>query len=78
MAGGNGHVPGRRARNAVTLPDALASALKGKKMTIGQAMEAVQKAGYRTNSVNFRIGVTIAPGDKTRFKRVERGVYTAK
>ncbi len=67
-----------RVANTVTLPDALAAALKGKTMAIADAAAAVQKAGYKTNSSNFRVGVTIALGDKSRFKRVERGVYTAK
>lgn len=74
------HGGGRSTRvaNTVTLPDALAAALKGKSMAIADAAAAVQKAGYKTNSSNFRVGVTIALGDKKRFKRVERGVYTAK
>lgn len=70
--------PAARVANTVTLPDALAAVLKGKRMAIADAAAAVQKAGYKTNSSNFRVSVTIALGDKKRFKRVERGVYTAK
>ncbi|CAG0994035.1 hypothetical protein PHYC_02458 [Phycisphaerales bacterium] len=69
---------GGRARNAVSLKDALAAALKGKRMSIAEGMEAVRRAGYRTNAASFRIMVTIALGDKKVFTRVERGVYTAK
>jgi len=74
--GGNGRVPGGRARNAMNLTDSLAKVLKGKTMTVGQAMEAVQKAGYRTNSKSFRIQVNIAL-IKGPFQRVGRGEYTA-
>jgi len=38
----------------MNLTDSLAAALKGKTMSVGDAAEAVQQAGYRTNSNNFR------------------------
>ena len=81
-AGGsaNGHIsrgPGRRPRNKTTLAAALATMLKGKTMTVVDAAEAVQRAGYRTNSNNFRTQVNIAL-IKGAFKRVARGEYTAK
>lgn len=75
----NGHASrGVRARNEQSLPDMLAAVLKSKTMSIADAMAAVRKAGYKTNAANFRMSVSIALGDKGRFKRVERGVYTAK
>jgi hypothetical protein len=74
--GGSG---GRRARNDVSLPKALQSVLKGKTMSAAEAAEAVQKAGFKSNSKNFRVMVAIAfSKHKDLFKRVGRGQYTAK
>jgi hypothetical protein len=68
-----------RARNEVSLPKALQSVLKGKTMSVGKAAEAVQKAGFKSNSANFRVMVAIAfSKHKDLFKRVGRGQYTAK
>lgn len=72
--GGGG---GTRPRNELTLTEALQKALSGKTMGVSEVAEAVQKAGYRTNSNNFRTQVNIALS-KGPFKRVERGQYTAK
>jgi len=50
-------------------------------MTIGQLSEAVQKAGYNTNSANFKANVAQALGSKEGkklFTKKERGVYAAK
>src|SRR5437660_12918852 len=70
---------GRRARNEQTLPEALHAVLKGKTMRVTDVAEAVQKAGYRTNSKTFRVQVNIALlNRKDLFKRVGRGEYTAK
>lgn len=66
-----------RARNEVNLTDALTSVLKGKTMSVTEVAEAVQNAGYRTTSPNFRTMVNAALLDKKKFKRVERGQYTA-
>jgi hypothetical protein len=53
--------------------------LKGKEMRVTDAAVAVQKAGYKTNSKTFRVQVNIAlVKRKDLFKRVGRGVYTAK
>ena len=46
-------------------------------MSIADAGEAVRKAGYNTNSKHFRTMVNIALLNKQKFKRVERGQYTA-
>ena len=73
-----GSVSGRsRPRNKMKLVDALAQVLKGKTMSVGDAMEAVQKAGYQTTSPSFRVIVNQSLLSSGRFKRVERGMYTA-
>ena len=79
-AGGSvdGRASGRsRPRNEKSLSEALADLLKGKSLSVTDAAEAVQKAGYRTNSKNFRIQVNVAL-IKGPFKRIGRGTYTAK
>src|SRR5262249_50233905 len=60
---------GARPRNEMTLTGALAKVLSGKTMSVTDVAEAVQKAGYRTNSNNFRTQVNIAL-IKGPFKRV--------
>lgn len=68
--------PGRaRAKNSVTLADALAAALKGKTMGIAEAAQAIRKAGYKSNAASFRIMINGALSKKP-FKRVSRGKYT--
>lgn|SRR5262245_53627367 len=78
--GGAGRSSGRRrASNKVTLADALHELLRGKTMSVTDAAQAVQQAGYRTNSRTFRVQVNIAlVKRKDLFRRVERGQYTAK
>ena len=70
---------GERPRNDATLVNALEALLTGKEMTVTVASEEVQKAGYMTTSPSFRVIVnqTLINHPK-RFKRVSRGVYTAK
>jgi hypothetical protein len=72
--GGRG---GRRPRNESNLPEALVGVLSGKTMSVTEAAEAVQKAGYITTSPNFRTIVNQALIRDKRFKRVGRGQYTA-
>ena len=67
----------RRPKNKMTLVQALSKALKGKTLGVAQAMAAVRRAGYRTNSSNFRTQVNIAL-IKGPFRRVGRGEYRAK
>jgi hypothetical protein len=69
----------RRAMNPESLAAALQRVLKGKTMSIPDAGAAVRAAGYKTKSANFRavINQTIAKNAHL-FKRVERGLYTAK
>jgi hypothetical protein len=71
--------PGRtRPKNESNLIDALAAVLKDKTMGVAEAMEAVQKAGYRSSSPNFKAMVNGMLIKKKHFRRVERGRYTAK
>lgn len=69
----------KRPKNEVQLLDALKSILKGKTMSVTEAAEAVQKAGYQTSSANFRtiVNQTLINNLKKGFKRVGRGQYTA-
>jgi hypothetical protein len=69
----------RRAVNKQPLVDALYSVMKGKTMSVGEAAEAVQKAGYKTYSSTFKVMVNMTLAKFTdRFKRVGRGQYTTK
>ncbi len=61
----------------MTLPEALAKAIKNKPMSAGDAAEAVLKAGYRTTARNFKAMVTAALTGP-RFKRVAWGMYVAR
>ncbi len=81
-ARGGGAVSGgvrKRPRNEMNLVDALAKVLDGKTMSVTDVAEAVQKAGYQTTSPSFRtiVNQTLI-NNKDRFKRVDRGQYTAK
>ena len=62
----------------MSLVDALAKVLKGKTMGVAEAGEAVKRVGYKTNAANFRTMVNIALIKGGKFKRVDRGQYTAK
>ncbi len=68
----------KRAKNDAKLVDALVKLLSGKTMGVTEASIAVQKAGYKTTSPNFRTIVNQALIKDKRFKRVERGQYTAR
>lgn len=68
----------RRFKNSMSLVEALTKALTGKTMGVTEAAEAVKKAGYRTASPSFRTIVNQALLASGKFKRVERGLYTAK
>lgn len=73
-----GRVTGRRRpRNAMSLADALAKLLQGRAMSVSEAAEAVQRAGYRTTSPNFRTIVNQTLIRDSRFRKVARGRYTA-
>jgi hypothetical protein len=68
----------RRARNEMNLVEALAKVLDGKTMSVTDAADAVQKAGYKTTSKTFRTIVNQTLIKSNRFKKIDRGQYTAK
>jgi hypothetical protein len=70
---------GQRVRNAVPLHTAMHAALKGKEMNAGAIADVLLRSGYRTTSKNFRqiIALTFIKHPDL-FKRVARGMYTAK
>ncbi|MEM8758458.1 MAG: hypothetical protein AAGF47_11840 [Planctomycetota bacterium] len=70
---------GTRPRNAMNLVEAMQQVLDGAELTVTELAEAVQRAGYQTSSPNFRtiVNQTLIK-HKNIFKRVSRGVYTAK
>ncbi len=69
----------RRAKNKISLADALLQFLKGKaKVTVGEAMEGVLSAGYKTKSKAFRNGVNKTLLEDKRFKSVGRGEFALK
>jgi len=76
--GGKGGGARTRARNEMSLVEALAKVLTGKTMGVTEMAGAVQKAGYQTSSPNFRTIVNQTLIKSDRFKRVGRGQYTAK
>lgn len=78
IGGGRAGGGGRRPRNDMTLVETLGKVLNGKTMSVTDAAEAVKRAGYRTNSNNFRTQVNIALIKSGSFKRTGRGQYTSK
>lgn len=76
--GGSILPPGRkRAKNSMSLVEALRRVLKGKQLSVGQCMDAVAKIGYISVSPSFRVIVNQAlTTSKYGFKRVSRGIYT--
>jgi hypothetical protein len=71
---------GRRARNEMSLNDAIEAVLKGsgKAMKVGDIADAVQSKGYRSNSANFRGIVNQALIKDKRFGAASRGLYQLK
>jgi len=69
---------GRRPRNEASLADSLTKLLRNKAMSVTEAAQAVQEAGYKTPSPNFRTIVNQTLISDDRFKRTGRGVYTVK
>jgi chromosome segregation ATPase len=67
-----------RPRNEANLVESLQKVLTDKVMSVTDVAEAVQKAGYATTSPNFRTIVNQALIASGKFKRVDRGQYTAK
>lgn len=80
---GPGRPPGsgagrKRPDNAMTLNEALRKVLTGRTMGVTEMAEAVQKAGYKSNSAAFRtiVNQTLIKNPRL-FKKVARGQYTA-
>lgn len=70
---------GARPKNKLSLVDALSQVLTGKTMGVSEVADAVQKAGYKTTSENFRTIVNQALINNPKaFRKVARGQYTAK
>lgn len=67
----------RRHRNDANLEESLAKVLKGKTMGVTEVAEAVQAAGYKTTSPNFRTIVNQTLLRSGLIKKVSRGQYTA-
>ena len=78
--GGRGGGAGSRARNEINLPDAIAQVLSKSRgpVGVGDIMEGVLAAGYRSNSANFRGIVNQALIKDKRFKSAGRGLYEMK
>lgn len=76
--GGVGDGVRRRPRNEMPLDEALAKLLKNRTMSVTEASDAVQQAGYKTTAENFRTIVNQTLINSPKFKRVSRGKYTAK
>ena len=69
----------KRPKNTVILVEALKRVLKNQTLSVSDAAGAVQRAGYRTSSENFRtiVNQTLI-GNRKRFKKISRGMYTAR
>ena len=71
---------GTRARNENSLNDTIDQVLRGsnKPMSVGDILEAVRAAGYRSSSANFRGIVNQALIKDKRFVAAARGMYQVK
>ena len=81
MAGGTrGGGGGTRARNAMNLPEVIHQVLSksGSAVGVGDIMDKVRAAGYRSNSANFRGIVNQTLIKDKRFSSAARGVYQLK
>jgi hypothetical protein len=72
-----GRAGSRRARNTVSLPDAISNVLSRSRtaMGVGDIAEKVLAGGYRSGSANFRSMVNQALFKDQRFVSERRGVY---
>jgi hypothetical protein len=80
MSGRSSGGGGGRARNDVSLQDAIHHVLSkaSAPMGVGDIMEKVRAAGYRSNSANFRGIVNQTLIKDKRFTSAARGVYQLK
>jgi hypothetical protein len=68
-----------RPRNPNSLVEMLRKTLAGNTMSVTEAANAVQRAGYKTKSGNFRVIVNQALLSNSKlFRKVARGEYTAR
>lgn len=77
---GNGRRRGGGAREG-SLISSLHRVLQGRTLGISEMADAVQKAGYKTSSPNFRTIVNatlLSKNGKKMFRKVARGQYTSK
>jgi hypothetical protein len=67
-----------RPKNSTSLVEALAAVMKNKTLGVSEAVDAVLKAGYKSNAANFKtiVNQTLIKNRDT-FKKVGRGQYTA-
>jgi len=77
-ARGGGLTLRKRPKNEMNLVQALSKVLADKVMSVTEVSQAVQDAGYNTTSPSFRTIVNQTLINSGKFKRVERGKYTAK
>jgi len=80
ISGGAGGRPGSRARNAVSLQEAILQVLTkaGGPMKVGDIMDKVSNMGYRSTSANFRGIVNQTLIKDKRFVSSSRGMYQLK
>jgi hypothetical protein len=81
IEGGGGRGGSGRVRNAASLPEMIDKVMResGKPMKVGEIVNAVEAAGYRSSSPNFRgiVNQTLIK-EKKRFVAPERGLYVIK
>ncbi|CAN5820006.1 hypothetical protein BH11PLA1_BH11PLA1_00030 [soil metagenome] len=76
-SGGGGDGRSKRFKNEKSLVTYLKDSLSGKTMGVQDAMDAVRKSGYQSNSPSFRTIVNQALlSKKNGFKKVARGQYS--
>jgi hypothetical protein len=77
---GRGGGRGSRARNSVSLQDAIHQILtkSGGPMSVGDIVDKVEATGYKSNSANFRGIVNQTLIKDKRFTAPSRGVYQLK
>jgi len=80
LSGGRGGRRGSRARNAVSLQDAIHQILSrsSSAMQVGDIVDKVRATGYKSNSANFRGIVNQTLIKDKRFTAPSRGVYQLK